>query len=30
MKALIFIAVLFFLIKGGMEILLNLFFGGKK
>lgn len=30
MKALIFAAVLFFLIKGGMDILLDIFFGGKK
>lgn len=30
MKALIFVAILFFLIKGGTEILFDIFFGGKK
>lgn len=30
MKALVFVAILFFLIKGGTDILLDIFFGGKK
>ena len=30
MKSLIFIVILFFLIKGGTEILFDIFFGGKK
>ncbi len=30
LKAIIFLAVLFFLIKGGTDILLHIFFGGKK
>ena len=30
MKALIFAVILFFLIKGGTDILLDILFGGKK
>jgi hypothetical protein len=30
LKGFIFLAVIFFLIKGGIDILLSIFFGGKK